>query len=213
MPYTEVYDVIVNKISKALYDQYVQSGEISQAMIENQVWIFSDDQFVSEADIAKLAGIEEGAQVNIIEGISVNGVSQEVGSTKVVNIVVPTKVSDLENDTGFITSTVNNLRNYYSKSEIDTMLASSGATALKLEIVSELPTVNISTTTIYLVLKAVGSSGNIYNEYIYTNSAWELIGDTQLSLDNYALKSELPTKLSDLTNDLNLGSCKLRKWN
>ena len=37
---------------------------------------------------------------------------------------IPTKLSDLTNDVGFITNTANNLTNYYTKSEIDTTLSS-----------------------------------------------------------------------------------------
>lgn len=91
------YDVIVNKITKAKYDEYVESGEITQAMIEQQAWLFTDDQFLSAENLAKLVGIESNAQVNIIEEIHVNGLVQDVNS-KVVNIVIPTKLSEFEND-------------------------------------------------------------------------------------------------------------------
>lgn len=203
MPYTEYYDVIVNKISKSLYDEYVEDGTITQTMIDQQVWIFTDDQFVSASDIQKLAGIEAGAQVNIIEGVQVNGVDL-TPNQKVVNIVVPTKTSDLTNDSGFIDNTVSNLVNYYTKTEVTNLI--SGIASLSMQVVSTLPTSDISTTTIYLVLKAVGSTENIYNEYIYVNNTWELIGDTQVDLSGYALSSDIPTKLSDLTNDLDLSA-------
>jgi hypothetical protein len=89
--------VIINKITKALYDSKVQSGEISAEDISNQVWIFTDDQYLSVADKEKLNGIAAGAQVNVIEGIKVNGENVSP-DTKIVNIVVPTKLSDLQND-------------------------------------------------------------------------------------------------------------------
>lgn len=38
-------------------------------------------------------------------------------SNKAVNITIPTKVGDLTNDSGFITKAVNDLTNYYKKSE------------------------------------------------------------------------------------------------
>lgn len=38
------------------------------------------------------------------------------------DIAVPTKTSDITNDSGFITNTVNNLTNYYTKTESDTAL-------------------------------------------------------------------------------------------
>lgn len=51
----------------------------------------------------KLAGIASGAQVNVIEKILVNSVEQTVSAQKAVDLAVPTKVSDLNNDSGFIT--------------------------------------------------------------------------------------------------------------
>jgi len=67
-------------------------------------------------------------------------------------------------------------------------------------VVQELPTTDISTHTIYLVPKT-GETNDVYDEYIYVNNAWEMVGNTQVDLSDYALKSELPTKTSDLTND------------
>jgi Cu/Ag efflux protein CusF len=53
------------------------------------------------ADKTKLAGIETGAQVNVIENIKVNNTLVPVGQ-KTASITVPTKTSDLTNDSGFI---------------------------------------------------------------------------------------------------------------
>lgn len=51
----------------------------------------------------KLSGIASGAQVNVIEGVSVNGTDLTL-TDKVADITVPTKTSDLTNDSGYITS-------------------------------------------------------------------------------------------------------------
>ena len=51
----------------------------------------------------KLKGIATGAEVNTISSIKVNGTVQTPVS-KVVDISVPTKTSDLTNDSGFLTS-------------------------------------------------------------------------------------------------------------
>lgn len=51
----------------------------------------------------KLGGIEAGAEVNIIESILVNGSAATI-SSKAASILVPTKTSDLTNDSDFITS-------------------------------------------------------------------------------------------------------------
>ena len=60
--------------------------------------------FTTEKD-TKLTGIATGAQVNVIEDVKVNGTSLTV-SGKAVDVTVPTKVSELTNDTGYITSYV-----------------------------------------------------------------------------------------------------------
>ena len=117
---------------------------------------------------------------------------------------IPSTLSELTNDSNFITNAVNDLTNYYlksetyTKSEVNTLV--SEIPKFKIEVVSSLPTSNISTTTIYLVI-GDNQNGNLYDEYIYVNNAWEKLGSQNVDLTNYALKSELPTNVSDLTND------------
>lgn len=51
--------------------------------------------------------------------------------------------------------------------------------ALKRSIVETLPVENIDTNTIYMVLDAQAEEqGNVYNEYLYIENNWELIGTT-----------------------------------
>lgn len=50
----------------------------------------------------KLSGIASGAQVNTLEGIQKNGTTVTI-TNKIANISVPTKTSDITNDSGFIT--------------------------------------------------------------------------------------------------------------
>ena len=58
---------------------------------------------MTTAEREKLTNISPGAQVNVIETVQVNGTSV-TPSGKSINIEVPTKTSDLTNDSGFITS-------------------------------------------------------------------------------------------------------------
>ena len=51
----------------------------------------------------KLSGIAEGADVSTIKSISKNGTALSIDSSKNVNIEVPTKVSQLSNDSGYLT--------------------------------------------------------------------------------------------------------------
>lgn len=101
------------------------------------------------AEKNKLSGIESGAQVNVIEVVKVNGTALTV-SEKAVNVVVPTKTSDITNDSGYITNSVSNLVNYYTKTEVDGKISSvykpAGSVAF-----ANLPTLSASVL------------GNVYN--------------------------------------------------
>ena len=59
-----------------------------------------------------------------------------------------------------------------------------------LAIVQALPEQDINTHTIYLVPKT-GETNDIYDEYIYVNNAWEMIGNTQIDLSNYVQKNQI----------------------
>lgn len=122
----------------------------------------------------------------------------------------PTKVSDFTNDSGFVTSTVNNLANYYLKSETYTQAqvdALIGAiSTISIEVVQSLPTQDIKTNTIYLVPKQTAGTQNVYDEYIYVNNAWELIGDTEIDLSNYVTTTDLATALQDYVTSTGLST-------
>ena len=57
---------------------------------------------LNEQERIKLASIATDAQANIIEAIEVNSEKQFIDENKTVNIFVPTKMSQLENDSNYI---------------------------------------------------------------------------------------------------------------
>ena len=59
-------------------------------------------------------------------------------------------------------------------------------------VVQELPTTGES-NIIYLVPKSTAQTNNYYDEYIYTNNAWEKIGDTEIDLTNYVKNTDYAT--------------------
>lgn len=101
--------------------------------------------------------------------------------------VIPTKTSDLTNNSGFITKAVNDLTNYYLKSETYTkeevQSLISAINSVTLQKVESLPEPGES-NVIYLVPKS-GSGNDIYNEYIFIDGKPEHIGSTQVDLSNY----------------------------
>lgn len=104
-----------------------------------------------------------------------------------VEPVLPTQTSDLTNDSGFITKAVNDLTNYYLKSdtytkeEVQSLISALNSVTLqKIESLPESGESNV----IYLVPKS-GSGNDIYDEYIYIDGKPERIGSTQVDLSNY----------------------------
>lgn len=146
---------------------------------------------MSSADKIKLDGIASGAQANVVETVRVNGVPL-VPSAKTVDVTVPTKLSDLTNDAGFITNAVSTLANYYLKSEVyaktetftraEVQNLINGITQPKVQIVQQLPSSG-DVGTLYLVALSDGSGQNLYSEYVWTGSAFEQIGTTSFQLD------------------------------
>lgn len=53
-----------------------------------------------------------------------------------------------------------------------------------IQVVTSLPTTNISTTTVYL-LSSGSETNNLYTEYIYVNNKWEKLGEQKVDLTNY----------------------------
>ena len=104
-----------------------------------------------------------------------------------VEPAIPTKTSDLTNNSGFITKAVNDLTNYYLKSETYTkeevQSLISAINSVTLQKVESLPEPGES-NVIYLVPKS-GSGNDIYNEYIFIDGKPEHIGSTQVDLSNY----------------------------
>lgn len=79
-----------------------------------------------------------------------------------------------------------------SKDYVDSLMSG----ALKREIVETLPVEDIDTNTIYMVLNEEASTeGNVYDEYMYIDNSWELIGTTattgvNLYLHNIVLRKD-----------------------
>lgn len=81
--------------------------------------------------------------------------------------------------------------NFATKSYVENIVRAAQTGMLKRQVVQALPQSNIDDYTIYMVPKT-GSTGDVYNEFLYMDNTWELIGNTQVDLTNYALKSEIP---------------------
>ena len=121
---------------------------------------------------------------------------------------IPTKLSDLSNDEWFINNTVNNLVNYYKKSElytqdeIDELLGD--IVWIKVEIVQTLPQIWQNGVIYFVPNNWEGQ--NVYDEYIRLESQnkFEKIWTTEVDLSNYYTKAQVDNKLSDIKQTIHL---------
>lgn len=243
------------KYTDTVYDDTDLSGRVSTIEGKESGWDAKQDALVSGTNIKTVNGesllgggnIEiqggGGGEENVIETVKVNGVALTPDSEKAVDVEVPTKTSDLQNDSGFITGftetdptvpswakqqtkpsynyseigntpdlsgfitkSVNDLTNYYLKSETYTqaeVAALIGAIQqFHYEIYATLPQSGES-NVLYLI-GPTGSGADRYEEYVYSNSAFTKIGDTSIDLSGYVTTSALNTALADYatTQDL-----------
>ena len=81
-------------------------------------------------------------------------------------------------DQGTITNSGVKLNELATKDEV------SAIPKFAIQVVTSLPTTNISSTTVYLV-NSGSETNNLYTEYIYVNSKWEKLGEQKVDLTNY----------------------------
>lgn len=90
----------------------------------------------------------------------------------------------------------------YTGKEIDELLnkiqnLSESNSSLKFEIVSSLPTEDINTSTIYLIK----TERNDYDEYVFINGVWEVLGTTGIDLTEYATTESVNIKIAEALAD------------
>lgn len=204
----ELTDGVKNKIGQNIADikenkqaiQQLSSAKADKKDIPTKVSQLENDNNYATKEYVNTNGGK-------IDKILVNGTEQTI-TNKAVDIFVPVKLSELTNDKGFIDNTVNNLVNYYTKSETYTKSEVLDLMAqipkFSVQIVSTLPTENISTTTIYLVAVADVDSNNYFEEFLYADGKWELIGTTKIDLTGYYTKEEVDKAIQTAVENIEI---------
>lgn len=154
-------------------------------------------------------------QVNITKAnIGLGNVNNTADKDKPVSDATQTALdlkADLTAIANFITKSVNDLVNYYNKTEIDGKITTinnniSAIPKFAIEVVENLPTTDISSTTIYLKKTSTTETGNLYTEYIYANNAWEELGTQTLDLSGYVTTEALNATLDEYTKTTSLAT-------
>lgn len=170
----------------------------------------STNDYTSE-EKTKLAGIADNAnnyELPIASATTLGGVkigaNVTIGSDGAITVTAldwgninnrPTKLSEFSNDSNFITNAVSDLVSYYKKTETYTQTEVNALIAaiktIQIKVVDTLPTTGES-NIIYLVPKQSGTgTQNVKDEYVWTGSAFEKIGDTEIDLSGYWAKADL----------------------
>lgn len=173
----------------------------------------------TDADKAKLAGIEAGAQVNVIETVKVNGTAL-TPSSKAVDVPVPTKTSDLSNDSDYTTASAV-AGTYLSKTDASaaylTKTDAASTYATKSDITAVFKVKGSKAT--YSELPATGNvTGDVWNvldtgsNYVWDGSAWDKLSET-VDLSGYVPKTTtvnghaLSGNVTVTKADVGLGNC------
>lgn len=238
-----------NKLGAALVEETAEKKFVSQAEKEkiakidtietnlgNKVDREEGKSLINVTDITKLAGIAEGAQVNVIEEIQVNGVKVEP-TEKTVNITglatdaslnaAVERIATIEgkeagwNDkytqaaTNELLNAKANAADVYAKTEVYTKSEVDGKIAeihkWSYSIVETVPTPE---TAEEFVIYLVKDEHNDYKEYIKVNTGSaeepayviEQLGDFHVDLSNYYTKGEVDTELAKKQDKLTAGS-------
>ena len=136
-----------------------------------------------------------GTNLEAVKGIVGEKSAEEgVASTGLIGSVEALEAQDgvLAGEIGTLKTSLSNV---YTKKDTDSAIATAIAAVdhLSREIVETLPE-NASEKVIYMVRREDGTGQDVYNEYMYINGAWEIIGDTSVDLTGYAKTEDILVK-------------------
>ena len=189
---------------EALLDKIDDLGNASQ----------STAGLMSASDKTKLDGLDSGAQANVLEGVKIAGADLPITEKK-VNIPAdssPTSGSNSLVRSGgvfnaikdFITRSVNDLVNYYTKSdtytktEVNNIIGS--LNQFHYEIYASTSAVTNPQPNVLYLIGPTGTGSDKYEEYVYSNG-WVKIGDTTIDLSGYSTTEQMNAAINNALKD------------
>ena len=206
--FSGVYGDLVNKpsINGKTINGTMTLEDIGAVAAEEGKGLSTNDYTTTEK--TKLAGVASGAQVNKIETVKVNGTAQNI-TDKAVDIAVPTKVSELTNDNGYLVATdISGKEN--SSNKVTTVTSTStdvqypSAKAVYTGLSGKVDKVSGKglSTNDYTTAEKSKLAGIAENAQVNVIESIDVNGTSQTITDKN-ISITIPTKVSDLTNDKN----------
>ena len=130
---------------------------------------------------------------------------------------IPTKISDLTNDSWFITNSVNDLVNYYLKSEtytqaeVDNLIWS--IQSFHYEIYPTIWSITTPLSNVLYLIWPAWTGSDKYEEYVYSNNNFVKIWETSIDLSWYVTIDNLNNALSNYTTTEGLNILLAQKQN
>lgn len=198
-------DNLINALDTGVVSVNGKTGEVILTLADLGAASASDLQDLSDRvdDI-----ISTGGEPNTIDTVKVNGTALTI-TNKSVDVPVPTKTSDITNDSGFQTASdvstaisgkadkATTLAGYgitdsMTSTQINTAIANAvgDITSFEFQIVQTLPASG-EKGTMYLVLMGTTETQNYYEEFIYVNNTWEKLGTLGVDLSGYMKTADM----------------------
>ena len=84
----------------------------------------------------------------------------------------------------------------YTQSEITTLISNAVSNLQLFEVVSELPSTNIKSNRLYLIVNGESITNNSYDIYLRVDNAWEQLDSLEFDISNFYNKTEVDTLLN-----------------
>lgn len=140
--------------------------------------------FLTSADVP---GVPNNGKLTVtVNGTNVGEFTANQATNTTIPLSVPEYVSDLADASDYSTT-------IQITQLISDAIAGLATAKLSYEIVTTLPTSDIDTSTVYMILQQESGADDYYDQFMYIDNQWAHLGTTEIDLSNYATLDDIPT--------------------
>ena len=171
---------------------------LKEALYLNNVILLNKIKALKDS-IDDIISVDIETLKNLIDNINDNDISNinnkidNINNTDLSNHTSDTIIHVTQNDKDLWNAALQNAKDY-AKKLFDSV------TSFSIEIVESLPTKDIKSMTIYFIRNDRDNETDYYEEYMYINNKWEIIGSTFVNLTPYLLKEDFEKYQQEITD-------------